>query len=255
MVYGSWDMKCTKQNSFFTLGYPPNSLKNKISKKNQKKCLEIPSFYTSVPKVMIICYTVHEIWHVMDVNVIFHFGLYFSLYHPNSPKNENFKKMKKTPGDIIILHNCTKNHDHMLYCSWDMACGRCNCYFLSSISCPFTTKQPKKLNFKKMKKAPRNIIILHNCTKNHDHMIICYAVPDIRCVTDVIVIFHFGLLFALPQVTTRKIKISKKWKNRLEISSYYTCVPKIMIWWCTVPQIWCLTDSDILRWVPHLKSE
>ena len=47
-----------------------------------------------------------------------------------------------------------------------------------------------------MKKAPRNVIILHNCTKNHDHMIICYAVPDIWCETDVTVIFHFGLLFA-----------------------------------------------------------
>ena len=37
---------------------------------------------------------------------------------PNSPKNKTLKKKKKkTPGDIIILHNCTKNHDHMLYCS------------------------------------------------------------------------------------------------------------------------------------------
>ena len=39
------------------------------------------------------------------------------FYPPNNLKNENLKKMKKTPGDIIILHNCTKNHDHMLYCS------------------------------------------------------------------------------------------------------------------------------------------
>ena len=32
---------------------------------------------------MIICYTVPEIWHVMDVIVIFHFGLFFAL--PLSP--------------------------------------------------------------------------------------------------------------------------------------------------------------------------
>ena len=37
--------------------------------------------------------------------------------------------MKKTPGDIIILHKCTKNHDYMLHCSWDMVCDQCNCYF------------------------------------------------------------------------------------------------------------------------------
>ena len=35
--------------------------------------------------------------------------------------------MKRAPGDIIILHKCTKNHDHMLYCSSDMVCDRCNC--------------------------------------------------------------------------------------------------------------------------------
>ena len=40
---------------------------------------------------------------------------------------------------------------------------------------------------------------------------------------------------------------------------FYTCVPKIMIRWCTVPEIWCATDrqndgkSDIEGWEPHLK--
>ena len=37
--------------------------------------------------------------------------------HPNNPKNQNFEKMKKTPEDVIILHQCTKNYDHMVYCS------------------------------------------------------------------------------------------------------------------------------------------
>ena len=46
-----------------------------------------------------------------------------------------------------------------------------------------------------MKKIPADVIILHKCTKNHDHML-C-TVPEICCVTDVIVIFHFGLFFAL----------------------------------------------------------
>ena len=44
---------------------------------------------------MIIYYTVLEIWHVADVLVIFHSGLFFELLDPNSPKNQNFKKMKK----------------------------------------------------------------------------------------------------------------------------------------------------------------
>ena len=66
---------------------------------------------------MIIWYTVPVIWHMTDV-VIFNFGLFFALSPPLTlPKNENFKKMKKTLGDIIILHKFTKNHDHMEYCS------------------------------------------------------------------------------------------------------------------------------------------
>ena len=28
--------------------------------------------------------------------------------------------MKETPGDIIILHMCTKTYDQMMYGSWDM---------------------------------------------------------------------------------------------------------------------------------------
>ena len=71
--------------------------------------LEISSFSKSVPKTIIICYTVLETWYV------FHFGLIFALLHPPlQPEKWKLKKMIKTSGDIIILHKCTKNHDHML---------------------------------------------------------------------------------------------------------------------------------------------
>ena len=43
--------------------------------------------------------------------------IFLPVYPPNTPKNKNFEKNEKTPGDIIILHKCTKNHDHMLHCS------------------------------------------------------------------------------------------------------------------------------------------
>ena len=58
------------------------------------------------------------------------------------------------PGDIIILHKCTKNHDHMLYCSWDMAHDRCNCYFsFRAIFCPFTPLTAQKIKMIKKKKG------------------------------------------------------------------------------------------------------
>ena len=67
---------------------------------------------------------VPDIWCVTDVIVISHFGLFFALLPPNSPKNENFEKMKKMPGDIIILHMSTKNYDQMMYGSCDMVQNR-----------------------------------------------------------------------------------------------------------------------------------
>ena len=64
---------------------------------------------------MIICYTVPEI-RATDV-IIFHFGLFFALLlpPPNSLKNQNLIKMKKMPGDIIVLQMCAKNYDQMMY--------------------------------------------------------------------------------------------------------------------------------------------
>ena len=50
-------------------------------------------------------------------NFYFSFWAIFCPFDPNGPKNKNFEGMKKAPGDIIILYKCTKNHDHMPYCS------------------------------------------------------------------------------------------------------------------------------------------
>ena len=35
--------------------------------------------------------------------------LFLPCHPPNNPKNQNFEKIKNTPGDIIILHLCTTN--------------------------------------------------------------------------------------------------------------------------------------------------
>ena len=40
---------------------------------------------------------------------------YFCPLPPKNPKNQNFEKIKKTDGDIIILHLCTTNDDHMMH--------------------------------------------------------------------------------------------------------------------------------------------
>ena len=91
------------------------------------------------------------------------------------------KKKKKTPGDIITLHNCAKNHNHMMYGCWDTEWERQKFLSFWVIFCPFTL------------------------------------------------------------LTTWKIKILIKWKKYLRMSSFYTCVPEIWIMMypssdCGVPQ-------------------
>ena len=74
----------------------------------------------------------HEVWFLrygVRQTIFYHYGPLFALLPHNNPKNQKFQKLKKDPGDIIILHKRTKNHDHMLYYSLDMTCNRFNCYF------------------------------------------------------------------------------------------------------------------------------
>ena len=119
--------------------------------------------------------------------------------------------MKKIPGDIILLHKCTKNHDHMLYCSWDMAHDECN-FVIFHFRLIFALLQPEKWKFQKMKKAAGDVTILHKCTKNFDHMVYCSGdMARDRCNG----YFSFWAIFCpFTQKPSPKIKISKKWKKR-----------------------------------------
>ena len=160
------------------------------------------------------------------------------------PKNQNFEKMKKTHGDIIILHKYTTNDNPMMYGSWDMKCDGQNFLSFWTIFCPFTPETTQQIKIlKKWKKTPGGIIILHTCTKNHDHMLYCSS--DMMC--DGCNYFSFWTIFCpFTPLTAQKIKILKKWKKHLEISSFYTSVPKIMIICYTVPEIWYVTDVIVI---------
>ena len=83
-MYHVWLLRYGMQQTIFVIldqflpFYPPKNLKNQNVEKMEKD-LEISSFYTSVPKIMIICYTVPEIRLMMHVIFIFHFGLFFAI--------------------------------------------------------------------------------------------------------------------------------------------------------------------------------
>ena len=55
-----------------------------------------------------------EIWSTTDI-IFSHFGPFFALLLPNNPENQNLKKMKKMPENIIISHKCAINDNHMMY--------------------------------------------------------------------------------------------------------------------------------------------
>ena len=173
----------TRRTEFLViLGYflpfdPPNNLKIKVFKK-WKKSRRYYHFTLVYHK-----WQSYDVWFLRygawQTEFFVSLDHYF-LYPTVNPKNQNFKKMKKkkqnktitkTPGDIIILHKCTRNHDHLLYCSWEKASDGCNCYFsVWAIFCNFTPPPAQKVKILKKEKTPGDAIILHMCTKNYDQM-------------------------------------------------------------------------------------
>ena len=128
---------------------------------------------------------------------------HFLLFHPPPPpkdkENQNFGKLKKKPRDIIILHMCTINDNHLKYGSWDMEHNRQNFFLILDLFCLFTINQ----NFEKLKKTVGDIIILHKSTKNHDNML-HYSWDTAH--VDVIFYIPFGAIFCpFTPITTQKI--------------------------------------------------
>ena len=151
-----------------------------------KKCLEILSFY----KYMCTKNEDHMIygsWSLRHNRQKFlSFWVILCPFSPLTTWKIKILKLIRTPGDIIILHICSINDNHMMYVSWDTECDR-----------PFFALLPfnlKNQNFEKLKKY---LEISSFYTSISKIMIICYTVPETWCMTDVTVIFHFGLFFTL----------------------------------------------------------
>ena len=170
----------------------------KIFWRNKKACLEILSFYIRVPQM--ISYDAWFLRYRPQQTEFLVISGYFLPFYPNNPENQNFEKIKKTPGGIIIL-NMSKNH---IWCMIPEIWSTTDKIFLildhflpfyTPLSAPLPPNNSENPNFEKKKKKHHVISSLY--TSVPKNMIICYTVPEIWHMTHVIVIFHFGLFFAL----------------------------------------------------------
>ena len=197
-------------------------------------------------------------------------GHFLPFYPTIYPKNKIWKKCKNTPGDIILLHICSINEDHMMYGSCNTRHGKQNFLSFWAIFLHLTLLATQKINIlKKWKKNCGEIIILHLCTTNDDHMM--YGSWDME--HKIQIFCHFQQFF-LPQNNPENQNFEKmekkgqrhhhfsyvyhEWQSydvwflkyearqtELFSPSFYASVPKIKICY-TASEIWCVRDVIII---------
>ena len=203
-------------------------------------------------------------------------GHFLPFYPTIYPKNKIWKKCKNTPGDIILLHICGINEDHMMYGSCNTRHGKQNFLSFWAIFLHLTHQTTKKINiFKKKKKKKKKIVerlSFYTCVPQM--MIIWCMVPE-TWNTKYNFFCHFQLFFFTPKQPGK----SKFWKNgekkgqrhhhfsyvyhewqsydvwflkyearqtELFSPSFYASVPKIKIICYTASEIWCVRDVIII---------
>ena len=173
-------------------------------------------------------------------------GYFLPFYPPKKPWK--FWKMKKFAGDIIILHMFTKNHNDMMYGSWDTEWDRQKFFSFWAIVCHFTSPHLMIPNVKilmKKKKMPVNIILLHI---NEDNMI-CGS-SNIRCdkqefSTFLTIFLPFQLFDKLENQNFNMEKNTWRYYHSTNINNSINNSQ-----WCMVPQIWSAIDRIFCHFGP-----
>ena len=160
-MFGSWDMEWDDR-AF------PSSLLRTVIAHNHLPFFKIFSGFTHFcPNFQLFCsfltfsYPFSE-QALNEQNFISFWAIFALLLSPITTQNiKILKKWKKH------LYMCTKTHDHMTYTSWDMKNNRQKFLSFWAIFCLITQKI--KI-LKKWKKKSGDMIFVHMCTKNDNHM-------------------------------------------------------------------------------------
>ena len=146
------------------------------------------------------------------------FLIFWAIFCPFSPLTIwkiKILTLKKTPGDIIILHICTLHDNHMMYGSWDKEHND----IIFCHSGPFFALLPpmdqENQNFFKNGKSTWRYCPFTSI--NDSHMM--YGSSDMNSNRQ-----NFLTFWTIFCPFTQKLKILKKWKKYLEILSFYTDV-------------------------------
>ena len=182
-MWGRWG---TPQN--FLLAFTDEAWKTwKIRLlKNEKNCWRYHHFTHMYQKPQ--SYEIQLLRYEVRLNSLSFWAIFLPFSSPplptNNPENQNFEKMRKAFGDAIILNLYKKKHNHMTYAKKKTITryGVRQTQFLSFqvIFCSFAPLLTLKIKtWKKCKKTPGDIILLHMCTINQDLMI--YGSWDMKC--------------------------------------------------------------------------
>ena len=170
----------------------------------------------------------HRVKQTELFDILDHFLPFYSL---KTQKIKILKNMEKLPGDIIILHMCNINDNHIMYRSWDTKCVRQNFYHLGPFFHFYPTNPPSPpppltiWKIKILKKWKKTWRYYH--FKHMYHTWQSYDVWFLRCWAWQTK-FLFCTIFCLfTPLTTQKIKIG----------------PQMKIIWCMVPEILSATDQ------------
>ena len=208
MIYSSWDVE---QNilELVILGHFLTFTPLKVPKikilKNEKIFWRYHLLHMCTKNHNIWC-TLPEIWSKAD-RIYCHYGPFFALLlnppHPNDPKNQKFKKMKKMLWDIILLYT-NAYHKWRSYDIWFLKYKveqtKIFVIFLSFQSLDNLQNQ----NFNIEKKTPGDIIILDISTINDSRMM--YGFWDMERDREIFFFFLFWTVFCLfITLTTQKI--------------------------------------------------
>ena len=154
------------------------------------------------------------------------FRPYLPFYPPKTPKKQNFEKMKKIAGDIVILHMYTKNYTHMMFGSWDAEWDRENVSLIWAIFYPFPPLTFWKMKILKTWEERLEILFFTNVYHKWQLHHVWFLKCGVQRTEFFVLLDHFSPFYPTNDPQNHNFQ---KMKTHLE-ELFYTCVQSYNQW-------------------------